>query len=72
MKFTLNYWLDDGWFVGKLIEIPGVFSQGETLDELIENIKEVYNLMVEENKDNLSYSSNSNLLELVIWNGGIC
>jgi len=66
MKFTLNYWLDDGWFVGKLIEIPGVFSQGETLDELIENIKEVYHLMVEENKDNLSYSSNSNLLELVI------
>lgn len=66
MKLTLNYWLDDGWFVGKLIEIPGVFSQGETLDELIENIKEVYHLMVEENKDNLSYSSNSNLLELVI------
>lgn len=66
MKLTLNYWLDDGWFVGKLIEIPGVFSQGETLDELIENIKEVYNLMVEENKDNLSYSSNSNLLELVL------
>lgn len=66
MKLTLNYWLDDGWFVGKLIEIPGVFSQGETLDELIENIKEVYHLMVEENKDNLSYSSNSNLLELII------
>ena len=36
--FTLEYWQDDGWYVGKLKEIPGVFSQGETLQELEENI----------------------------------
>ena len=29
--FTLEYWQDDGWYVGKLREVPGVFSQGETL-----------------------------------------
>ena len=46
-KFTLEYWKDDDWFVGRLMEIPGVFSQGETLDELKENIKDAYRMMVE-------------------------
>ena len=46
-KFTLEYWKDDEWFVGRLVEIPGVFSQGETLDELKENIKDAYRMMVE-------------------------
>jgi predicted RNase H-like HicB family nuclease len=40
--------MDDGWFVGKLKEVPGVFSQGETLAELEENIEDAYRLMVEE------------------------
>ena len=30
--FTLEYWQDDGWYVGKFREVPGVFSQGETLE----------------------------------------
>ena len=34
--FTLEYWLDEGWYVGRLKEVPGVFSQGETLEELRE------------------------------------
>ena len=46
--FTLEYWLDEGWYVGRLREVPGVFSQGETLEELMENIQEVYQLMTEE------------------------
>jgi predicted RNase H-like HicB family nuclease len=45
--FTLEYWTDEGWFVGKLKEIPGVFSQGETLDELKENIADAYRMMLE-------------------------
>ncbi|MDQ1266581.1 MAG: hypothetical protein QG635_1733 [Bacteroidota bacterium] len=48
IEFTLQYWLDDGWYVGKLREVPGVFSQGETLNDLINNIKEVYSLMLDE------------------------
>ena len=44
-ELTLQYWMDDGWYVGKLIEVPGVFSQGETLPELQDNIGEVYKLM---------------------------
>ncbi len=46
--FTLEYWIDDGWYVGRLKEIPGVFSQGETLEELEGNIRESYQLMLEE------------------------
>jgi len=46
--FTLEYWLDDGWYVGKLKGIPGVFSQGETLQELEENIEDAYKLLMEE------------------------
>jgi len=47
---TLEYWVDDGWFVGKLKEVPGVFSQGETLDELIENVKDAYRIMIEDSQ----------------------
>ena len=46
-RFTLEYWKDDDWFVGRLVEIPGVFSQGETLDELKGNIKDAYRMMVD-------------------------
>lgn len=46
-KFTLEYWREDRWYVGKLQEAPGVFSQGKTLRDLEENIKEAYQLMVE-------------------------
>ena len=28
---TLEYWQDEEWYVGRLVEVPGVFSQGETL-----------------------------------------
>jgi predicted RNase H-like HicB family nuclease len=45
--FTLEYWQDDNWFIGKIQEIPGVFSQGETLDELKENIADAYRMMLE-------------------------
>jgi predicted RNase H-like HicB family nuclease len=38
--------MDEGWFVGRLVEVPGVFSQGATLDELIENIEDAYDLVV--------------------------
>ena len=46
--FTLEYWLDGGWYIGRLKEVPGVFSQGETLNELEENIREAYKLMMDD------------------------
>lgn len=49
--FTLEYWTDEGWYVGRLKEVPGIFSQGETLQELEENIQDAYKLMIEEELD---------------------
>ena len=49
--FTLEYWIDDGWYVGRLSEIPGVFSQGETLVELEENIADAYQMMAAESNE---------------------
>lgn len=47
-SFTLQYWMDDGWFVGRLREFPAVMSQGETLEELQANIRDAYHLMVDD------------------------
>ena len=45
--FTLEYWIDDGWYVGKLKEVVGVFSQGESIEELEDNIRDAYRMMIE-------------------------
>lgn len=47
-SFTLDFWMDEDWFVGKLREVPGVFSQGESLEELKTNIQDAYDLMMQE------------------------
>ncbi len=49
-QFTLEYWKDGDYFVGRLLEVPGVFSQGETMDELRENIQDAYGLMITETR----------------------
>jgi predicted RNase H-like HicB family nuclease len=43
--FTLEYWEDDGGYVGRRREVPGVFSHGDTLEALEENIQDAYQLM---------------------------
>ena len=43
--FVLEFWQEDGWYVGRLNGVPGVFSQGKTLDELEENILDAYRMM---------------------------
>lgn len=47
-SFILEYWNDDDWLVGRLKGVPGVFSQGQTLAELEENIRDAYQLMTTE------------------------
>jgi predicted RNase H-like HicB family nuclease len=39
-KFT--YYQDDNWFIGWLEEYPDYWTEGETLDELKENLKDIY------------------------------
>jgi predicted RNase H-like HicB family nuclease len=64
-KFTLEFWEDDEWFVGRLIEVPGVFSQGETLEELKENIRDAYRMMLESEPTNfVPQASNKIVMEL--------
>jgi len=53
-RATLEYWEENGWFVGRLKGIPDVFSQGRTLDELESNIREAYVFMLEDG-DGLSH-----------------
>jgi len=37
----------DGGFIGKVPELQGCLSQGDTLDELMKNIKEAIELCIE-------------------------
>ena len=46
--FTLEFWADEDSYVDRLREVPGVFSQGETLDELKNNVRDAYHLMLED------------------------
>jgi len=36
------YWQDQGLWLGYLEEFPDYMTQGETLDELRENLKDIY------------------------------
>ena len=49
-QFTLEYWQDGDWYVGRLFEIPGVFSQGKTLKELQTNIQDAYAMLVDQDR----------------------
>ena len=52
-KYTLIYWKDGKWFVGRLRERSDVFSQGETLHELENNIKDALKMMEGTDFENL-------------------
>ena len=49
-QFTLEHWRDHGWYVGRLREVPGIFSQGQTLKDLEANIRDAYELMREDSQ----------------------
>jgi predicted RNase H-like HicB family nuclease len=44
-KINMIYWNNDKFWVGKLLERPDIMTQGETLEELEENMKDAYLLM---------------------------
>ena len=46
--FTMEFWPDGKLFVGRLQEVLGVFSQGETVAELEDNLRDAYRMMMEE------------------------
>ncbi len=44
-KLTMIYWKGERFWVGKLLEHPEIMTQGETLEELEENLREAFLLM---------------------------
>ena len=40
--------IDTGYYVGYVPNFPGAHSQGETLDELYDNLREVLELLLED------------------------
>ena len=49
-QFTAIYKKSGKWYIGWIEEIPGVNTQGETLQETKENLKEALLLILETNK----------------------
>ena len=47
-KLKMVYWKGDKFWVGKLLDYPEIMTQGETLRELEENMKDAYVLMTME------------------------
>ena len=43
MKISIIYKEEDGWYVGHIQQYPDYESQGKTLDELKENLLDIYN-----------------------------
>lgn len=48
-KLKMIYWKGEKYWIGKLLDHPEIMTQGETLEELEENMKEAYTLMTMDN-----------------------
>ncbi len=64
-SLTLEYWRDEDSFVGRLLEVPGVFSQGATLEDLEVNIKDAFELVLTES-DSTSIPGNTQRKEIEV------
>ena len=47
-RLNMIYWRGQKFWVGKLLEHPEIMTQGKTLEELEENMKDAYALMTME------------------------
>jgi predicted RNase H-like HicB family nuclease len=47
-KLKMVYWKGEKFWVGKLLEHPEIMTQGKTILELEENMKDAYRLMAME------------------------
>jgi predicted RNase H-like HicB family nuclease len=50
-KFTAVFEQDGSWWIGYVEELPGANTQGQTLDEARENLKEAIQLIIEVNRE---------------------
>jgi len=45
IKMNMIYWKSDKFWLGRLIEHPDIMTQGETIEELEENLKDAFVMM---------------------------
>ena len=50
-KFTAVYEEDGDWWIAYVEELPGANTQGRTLDEARENLKEAVELVIQSNRE---------------------
>ena len=50
-KFTAVFEQEDEWWMAYVEELPGANTQGATLDEARDNLKEAIQLIVEANRE---------------------
>jgi predicted RNase H-like HicB family nuclease len=52
MKFSATFLRDGEWWVGFVAELPGANTQGRTLDEARDNLREAVELVIATNREN--------------------
>jgi len=45
-RLTMIYWKSDKFWLGRLREFPEMMTQGRTLKELEENMRDAYQMMI--------------------------
>jgi len=55
-KFAMIYWKGDKYWLGKILEHPEIMTQGETIEELEENLRDAYLMMALDDVPNMRFS----------------
>lgn len=60
MEYTILVEKDtkSGWYSGQCVQLPAAISQGETLAELMDNMKDAISLVLDYNKEQLRKNTN--------------
>lgn len=56
---------EEGGYLAYIEEIPGINSQGETIEEAKENLTDAINLMFEERRKNVSKESDNKIKKII-------
>jgi predicted RNase H-like HicB family nuclease len=46
IRLTMVYWKGEPFWLGKLLEHPEVMTQGETIEDLEEHLRDAYRLLI--------------------------
>ena len=65
-EYTIVYSNDEEGYSGRCIELPAAISQGQTLDELRENMREAIELVIESTREEAEKQKNSNKMTIEV------